>query len=345
MARTPVREVEVDPRSLALATVIVVLTVAAIRLLTSAPRTLVYVALAVFLTLAADPLVALVRRHLPVDRTGGVVLVFVGLAVAVGLLALFLIPPAIRQSAQLGEQLPQVARDLGDLPFVGDELVERDVPAKVEEYVKDLPDRLSGNTAPIGDAARSIADSAVGLIATGLLATALLLDGERLAQRARALLPERRRERADRIAGLLYRAVGRYAAGSVLVAGIAGMVVLATGLILGVPLSPLAAAWVAVFDLVPQIGGAVGGIAFVALATTKSAGTGLICLAVFVVYLQLENHVISPLVVGQAVQLSPLATMLAALVGVAAGGIVGALLAVPLAGAAKLMWTEVRGTP
>jgi len=93
---------------------------------------------------------------------------------------------------------------------------------------------------------------------------------------------------------------------------------------------------------VPQIGGAAGGIPFVALGLTHSAATGVICLVFFVLYLQLENHVLQPLIVGKAVKLSPPATMIAALVGVSAMGVVGALVAVPVVGAVKAVYVELR---
>jgi predicted PurR-regulated permease PerM len=99
---------------------------------------------------------------------------------------------------------------------------------------------------------------------------------------------------------------------------------------------------VALFDLVPQIGGAAGGVPFVLLGFTRSATTGVICAVFFVLYLQFENHVLSPLIVGRSVKLSPPATMTAALVGVSAGGVVGALVAVPVVAAAKAAYLELR---
>jgi predicted PurR-regulated permease PerM len=142
----------------------------------------------------------------------------------------------------------------------------------------------------------------------------------------------------------MYAAVGRYVAGSITVALVAGVSVLVAGLVLRVPLTPLLAANVMVFDLVPQIGGAAGGIPFVAMGFTHSALTGVLCAVFFMLYLQFENNILGPLVVGQAVKLSPPATMSAALVGVAAGGVVGALCAVPFVGALKIVYLEVRGT-
>ena len=87
-------------------------------------------------------------------------------------------------------------------------------------------------------------------------------------RRVRRLVPVRRRAQADRMGSLAYRVVGQYFAGSVLVAIIAGIAVTTVGLVLGVPLAPLAGAWVALFDLVPQIGGAVGGVPFVVRENT-----------------------------------------------------------------------------
>src|SRR5439155_18264612 len=131
-----------------------------------------------------------------------------------------------------------------------------------------------------------------------------------------------------------------------LVAAIAGISVTGFGLIVGVPLAPLLGTWVAVFDLVPQIGGAVGGIPFVLFGLTQGAGTGVACLVFFIVYLNFENHILQPIIIGRTVHLSPPATMTAALVGVSAAGVVGALVAVPLLGTAKAIYLELRpGAP
>jgi len=178
---------------------------------------------------------------------------------------------------------------------------------------------------------------------TALLAIALLLDGRRLAGMILRLVPPLQRPRARRLGDLGYRAVGRYVAGSLSVAVVAGLFVLALGLAMRVPLAPLLALWVMVWNLVPQIGGAAGGLPFVAFAFTQGAVPGLVCAAAFVLYMQVENNILGPLLVGSAVKLSPPATMVAALIGVSAGGVVGALLAVPITGAAKAVYMELRG--
>ena len=311
-------------------------------LVRNATRSLTWVGLGTLLALALDPLVSRLEARVGGRRRVAVGVVLTGFLVAVAALAAVFGPPAARQARDLTEDLPAVVADLEHLPVIGDDLRENDVPAKVEEFLEELPDRLAGDTTPIENAGRSIAGGALAAIATLLAAVTLLLDGERLLGRIRRLVPPTRRDTADRLGRLAYRSIGQYFAGSVLVAGIAGVVTASVGLLLGVPLAPLAGAWVTVFNLVPQIGGAVGGIPFVLLGLTEGAGTGIACAVFFVLYLQFENNVLSPLIVGRSVDLSPPATMTAALVGVSAAGVVGALVSVPLLGAAKAVYVELR---
>ena len=336
------REVDLDWRSVAWVLAAFVTLLALTGLVRSAPRTVTAATIGTLLALALNPLVSAAQQRVGGRRAPAVGIVLGGFVLtAVALLAV-LGPPAVREARDLRSQLPKVVRQLNDLPLVGERLKKADAADKLQRWIEQLPDRLEGDTTPIEQAGRAIAGGLLAAFLTVLVAVTLLLDGERLVRAARRLVPVARRPQAERIADLTYRVVGRYVAGSVFVAGIAGLSVLIVGLALGVPLTPLVAVWVMVFDLVPQIGGAVGGIPFVLLGFTQGAGTGVICAVFFILYLQLENHVISPVVVGKTVQLSPPATMTAALVGVSAAGVVGALIAVPLVGAAKVAYQELR---
>jgi predicted PurR-regulated permease PerM len=341
-APVAVRVLDLDWRSVVVALAAVVVLVALAALIRAIPRTATWFTIGALLALALNPLVGGVQRRMHARRGIAVALVVAGFIAAVTLIALVLGPPAVRQANQLSDQLPEVAEDLGNLPLIGERLRDNDVPQKIQDFVEDLPAKLSGDTAPIEGAARSILGGLLAGIATVLVTITLLLDGERLVRNSRRVVPHRYRERADRMGDLFYRIVGKYFAGSLLVAMIAGLAVLIVGLSLGVPLTPLLAVWVAVFDLVPQIGGAMGGIPFVLLAFTQGATVGVACGIFFLLYLQFENHILSPLVVGEAVDLSPPATMVAALVGVSAAGVPGALVAVPFMGVAKAIYMELR---
>jgi len=341
----PVRVVDLDWRSVATVLAAFVGLVALTGFVRSVPRSAAALGVATVVALALEPVVARVTRvlcHVRLGRASAVIATLSLLSGTAAVVMVLVVPPGVRQARELSGQLPRVVRQLDDLPLVGNRLQRADAAGKLQRGIEQLPDRLAGDAAPLERAARHVADGVLAAIVTALLAVTMMLDGPRLLAAARRLVPERRRPQADDLARLASRVVGHYVAGSLLVAGFAGLVVLVAGLAAGVPLTPLAAVWVSVWDLVPQIGGAAGGIPFVLLGLTHGAGTAVVCAVVMLVYQQVKHQVLQPVLVGQAVKLSPPTTMVAALVGVSAGGVVGALLAVPLVGAAKAVYIELR---
>jgi predicted PurR-regulated permease PerM len=140
----------------------------------------------------------------------------------------------------------------------------------------------------------------------------------------------------------VYTTIGRYFAGSLVLAVMNGIYILAVGLALGVPLAFLAAVWAMLTNLIPQVGGFLGGSVFVTLALTSGVVTGLLALVLFLAYMITENYVIQPTVVGSAINLSPPTTMLAAFVGAAAAGVPGALVTTPIVAAVKELYLQLR---
>ncbi len=333
---------DIDWRSVVVAVAAVVGVAVLVGATRSAPRTVSALVLALFLALALDPAVDWVQGHLPFGaRRGALATVLTSFALVFVAAIVFLVPPTVRQVQELSSDIPRVVGQLGDLPLVGERLERAGVPESIERFVEQLPQQFSFSS--IGRVARTVTDALMAAGITVLLTIALLLDGDRIVGLIRRAVPEHRRHDADRVGRLAARAVGRYAVASLLIATATGTVVLITGLVLGVPLAPLAAVWVALWDLVPQVGGAVGGATFIILALAKGGGTALIASIVFLAYLQVRNHLIGPLVAAYAVHLSPLATMIAVLVGVTAAGFLGGLFAVPLTGVAKAAYLEFRG--
>ena len=339
---SPSREVDLDWRSVAWVLVAFVGLLAVTALIRGAPRAIGVLAVGTLLALALDSLVTRTTRLLGGHRALGVAAVMIGLLLLVAVAGALLIPRAIDQGRDLSRDLDRVVGQIEELPVIGDDLARAGTADAIRRTIEGLPDRLEGEDTPLVGVATTAADGLLVAGFTVLITISLLLDGQRLLRGARRLVPAPRRPQADRLGRLAYQTFGRYMAGSLLVAGVAGTAVLTVGLILQVPLTPLLAIWVALFDLVPQIGGAAGGIPFVLLGFTRSATTGVICAVFFILYLQFENHVLSPMIVGRSVKLSPPATMTAALIGVSAGGVVGALLAVPVVAAGKAAYLELR---
>lgn len=302
------------------------------------------VGVGLLLAFALDPLVVRVRsrfrcsRQLAVGVVGGAFVVFVAF------LVLVLGPPAVDQAGEFGTELPSTVEDLYELPLVGGWLEDADAADRVDAWVEDLPARIDEDT--LRDVAERVVGGLLSAVVVALIGITVLADGDRLVRRLRAALPDTVEPGAVRAGRIFYRTIGAYFSGSLLVAAMAATFVLTVGLALGVPLAPAAALWTLVVNLIPQIGGFLAGSFFTVLGFAESPGTGVLCLVLYVVWMNFENHVLGPAIVGEAVDLSPPTTMLAALVGGAAAGVPGALVATPLVGAVKAIYLEVRhGTP
>ena len=141
---------------------------------------------------------------------------------------------------------------------------------------------------------------------------------------------------------MLYATFGSYFGGSVTVAVLMGIFVLILGLVFGVPLAPVAAIWAMITNPIPQVGGFLGGAFVTVLALSVSVPTGLAVGLLYVLYMNFENHVLQNAIIGEAVDLSPPTTMIAALVGGAVAGVPGALVATPVVGATKRLYFEIR---
>lgn len=307
----------------------------------AASEVLTGIGVGVLLGVALSPVVSATQRRWGTTRGSAVAIVGAALTVAVAVVVLLVAPAAIQQSREFSEELPSTVREFYSWPIVGPRLDEADAATKVEEWIEDAPARVDDAT--LADVGERLLGGVLSAVVVLITALGVLIDGEIVVRRFRVLVPARERGRADRLGRIVYATFGSYFAGSLFVAAVAGLVTLSTGLLLGVPLAPVAGLWTMLTNLIPQIGGFLGGGFFVLLAITQGPIQAAVAFLVIVAYQNLENHVIQPAIVGRAVNLSPPATMLAALVGGAAAGVPGALVATPLFAASKAVYLDSRG--
>lgn len=301
------------------------------------------VGVGVLLAFALDPLVVRIRTRFGCSRALAVGLVGTTFIVLLAFLVLVLGPPAVDQAGEFGRELPETVEDLYELPLAGGWLADADAATRVEEWVDDLPARIDEQT--IRDVAERVIGGLLSALVVALIGIAVLVDGDRLVRRLLAALPGTVEPGAVRAGQIFYRTIGAYFSGSLLVAAAAATFILAVGLALGVPLAPAAALWALAVNLIPQVGGFLTGSFFTVLGFAQGTGTGVACALLYIAWMNFENHVLAPAIVGEAVDLSPPTTMLAALVGGAAAGVPGALVATPLVGAVKAIYLEVREGP
>jgi putative heme transporter len=333
--------VDIDPWSFVVLVLAAAVAVAVFAISDRASDVLTGIGVGVLLGLALTPVVNAAQRRWSTSRGTAVVIVGAGLTIAVAVIVLLVAPAAIRQSREFSDELPTTVREFYSWPIIGPRLEEADAAGSIEEWIEDAPARVDDRTlANLGERLLGGVLSAIVVLITAL---GVLVDGEGIVRRFRVLVPVGSLGRADRLGRIVYSTFGSYFAGSMFVAILAGLVTLSTGLLLGVPLAPVAGLWTTFTNLIPQIGGLLGGGFFVLLAVTQGPIVAVIALAVVIAYQNLENHVISPAIVGRAVNLSPPATMLAVLVGGAAAGVPGALVATPLFAASKAVYLDRRG--
>jgi predicted PurR-regulated permease PerM len=157
------------------------------------------------------------------------------------------------------------------------------------------------------------------------------------------VFPEQQQLRVRRVLRDVYRTVGGYVSGNLLISLIAGV---SSGIVLwiaGVPYAAALGLLVALLDLIPLAGATIAAIIVVLVAIAAADTTAAIVVGVFfIVYQQIENHVIQPLVYGRTVQLSPLAVLVSVLVGAQIAGVLGALAAIPIAGTIQVLLLEWR---
>lgn len=332
---------DVHPASVVVLGAVASLAAAGWAVATIAPDMLTRVAVGLLLGLALSPVVSSVERRWSTSRGMAATIVGGGLVAFFAAVVLLVAPPAVSQARQFSSELPATVRELYSWPVVGSRLEAADAAGDVEAWIDDLPARIDDRT--LADLGERLLGGVLSTVVVLVTALGVLVDGERLVRRLRAVVPPSRQPRVEGAGQIIYHSFGGYFAGSLLVAVLNGLVVLSTGLLLGVPLAPIAGLWSMLTNFIPQIGGFLGGSFFVLLALTESPLTALIAAVVFLGYQQFENNVIGPAIVGSAVNLTPPATMLAALVGGAAAGVPGALVATPLVGAAKALYLDRRG--
>ena len=188
---------------------------------------------------------------------------------------LLVAPPAVDQASQFSRELPATVRELYSWPIVGSRLEKADAAGDVEDAIDELPAKLDDKT--LADLGERLLGGILSTVVVLITALGVLVDGERDgAARSAPSCRRPARSRPTAWARIVYHSFGSYFAGSLLVAVLNGLVMLTVGLVLGVPLAPIAALWAMLTNFIPQIGGFLGGSFFVLLALTESPLTAFI---------------------------------------------------------------------
>lgn len=266
-----------------------------------------------------------------------------------GLLTLFAVPLAT-QGVAFAAQFPQLLEDAKSGRGVVGRLLDR---THAIAYVQQHQDKIrafaTGLTTPAAGALKGVATGAAGVITVFVLALLMVLEAPKIIDGTLNLIDDdAQREHVRQVAADCAKSITGYISGNLLISIICGVLTYTTLKIMGVPFAGLIALFVAIADLLPLIGATLGAVVALLAAAVHSIPALIVVAIFFVAYQQLENHVLQPLIFARTVKLNPLAVLISILVGVDLAGILGALLAIPVAGIIQVIlrdvWDTRRGT-
>jgi predicted PurR-regulated permease PerM len=301
---------------------------------------LILLLISAFLAIGLNPAVeAMERRGVSRGRAVGVVLVgvllfFVGFGFAV-------VPPIIDQVGQLVDKAPDYIHQLQSNHRVASLDQRYHFLDKVKAYLthpENAGTAVFGGVLGVGKVVFSAFFSTLTVLILTLYFLSNLPSIKASAYRA---IPRSRRARVGLLADEILERVGGYVGGALVIAACAGITTFIVLLILGVPYPVALALLVAITDLVPLVGATIGAIVVTAVAFFVSVQVGIIAAVYYIAYQQVENYLLYPHVMKRSVDVSPAATVVAVLIGGSLLGVLGALLAIPIAAAVQLVLQEV----
>ena len=341
------RLVSFRPRAILVVLGIILAAVVMIEVVQAARGILIWIFVAIFLATALNPAVDALQQRGVAKRGLAVAIVFVGAIVAIAALGATIIPTIVAQVNDFVDAVPGYVEDLtagrGRLGFL-----EREY--HITERVRDAlseggASRLLGISGTALAVTKGVVTAVVATLTIAFLTLFMLLEGPAWVERLYSLLPEEKQPRWRKVGHDIYRTIGGYVTGNLTISVIAGIVSTVVLLVLDVPYAVALGLLVAILDLIPLAGATIAAILVSTVAFLDSTTSGVIVLIFFVVYQQLENHVLQPVVYGRTVRLSPLAVLIAVLIGAELAGVIGALAAIPVAGAIQVIlvdWLEHR---
>jgi predicted PurR-regulated permease PerM len=337
------RVVHFRPRTVLLVIGILIAVAAVLKILWISRGVVSWIFIAMFLTLALNPAVDWLERRFGGRRGPATGIVFVAaLLVIAGIGALF-IPTLVNQVNDFANKVPDYLDDLtkgrGRLGFLQTKyhLVDKARNALQDGGASKLFG-LSGTALAV---TKGVINAVLATLTIAFMTFFMLLEGKGWVERGFGLLPPKQQPRWRAVGRDVYRTVGGYVTGNLLISLIAGTATTVVLLIMGVPYAVALGLIVAILDLIPLAGATIAAIIVGIIAFLHTIVAGIVVVVFFVIYQQVENHVLQPVVYGRTVQLSPLAVLISVLIGAQLAGVLGALAAIPVAGSLQVILREL----
>src|SRR3954447_134737 len=312
---------------------------ALLRVISIAREIVIWFFVALFLALAINPLVELLSRRLVRRRGLAVTLAVLLVLVAIAGIGALFIPTLVDQVNRFVDAVPGYVDDLtkgrGRLGFLE---TKYHIVEKTKDYIKKGgTGKVFGLTGTALAVTKSVLNIVVATVTITVMTIFMLLEGPAMMERIYGLLRPESQPRWRAVGHDVYRTVGGYVNGNLLISLIAGVTAGIVLLVLRVPYSVALGLLVGILDLIPLAGATLAAIIVCGVGFLHSTIAGIVLVVWFVVYQQIENHFLQPVIYGRTVRLSPLVVLVAVLIGAKLAGVIGALGAIPIAGAIQIL--------
>jgi len=302
-------------------------------------RQIMWVVIAFFFTLALNPAVEFLSKYMPKKSRGAAsaLVVFGSFAAGVLVIAAF-IPSIVSQSGDFINDVPKTIQTVAESNTpVGRLIVRYDVLQYVQNHQDKIVAWIGEYSTPVLSGLRSALSSLVGVLTVISLTYFMLAEGADWVSKLARSRYGKRLKKAEPVLGDMYQSVSGYVAGNLATSALAAITASIMLFILGVPYAIPLGIVVGIFDLLPLVGATIAAIIVLFFCLFQSMTTAIIMLVFFLIYQQIENQFLQPMVYAKTVQISPLVVFLAALFGASLAGLIGALIAIPVAASVKIV--------
>lgn len=338
--------IAIDSATIIRVFLLAIATLIALTFLGHITKALVLIFVAFFLALGLNPAVSWIAKRLKsrsrVRATGAAYLIVISVLLA---FVVLVVPPLARQTIDFVRDVPGTLEEVKNEDSAVGSFVQRyNLESEVDEIATEISDRfdVSGAAQPVLSTAGAIGATIVSVIIVFVMTFMMLVEGPAWLDRFWALQPGRKRKHRKQIAHKMYKVVTGYVNGQLIIALIGGafafVALTIASSVYGVSVNTVAlAAIISLFALLPLIGTTVGAAIVVLASLFVSVPLAVTMAIFFIVYQQIENITIQPIIQSKNSNMTPLMVFIAAIIGVSFGGILGALVAVPVAGIIKVI--------
>ena len=301
--------------------------------------------ISIFLTLAINSPVHKLSRHIPGkmrnNRTFGTIISLIIVLTALGILIVSIAPPLINQTSTFLKNTPSLLNNLHDNGSQLGNIIHRyHLNSQLDSISAQLSNKLSNSGSSAISTLSKVTGSIVSVITVFVLTFMMLIEGPAWLKFIHGLLEPKKSEKLLETSNKMYGVIKGYVNGQVLMAAIAAIVVLIPLLILNISYPIALMVIVFICALIPVVGHTIGIVIVASVALFHSVFAAVIIIAYYILYMQIESYVIQPKIQSNKTNLSSLMVFLALLVGLSFDGLIGGLLAIPIAGCLKILVEE-----